>query len=88
MNTSVVAIDIEELEVLGVEPDAFDRVLAAEADIGLASVDQILHLDLHERPALAGLGMLGLGNLPDAFLVFENIARTNVHAADFHGRCL
>ena len=83
-----VAIDKQELEVLGVEPDTFDRVLAAETHIGLASVDQVLHFDLHERPALAGLGVLGLGDFPDAFLVFENIARTNVDAADLHGRCL
>ena len=80
-----VAIGIEVLEVLGVEPDALDGVGAAEADVGLAAVDQVLHLDLHEGAALARLGMLGLGDLPDAFFVFEDVAGTNVHAADLHG---
>jgi hypothetical protein len=28
--------------------------------------------------------MLGLGNFPDAFFVFQDIARTDVHAADLH----
>jgi hypothetical protein len=84
----IVTLDIEKLEVLSVEPDTFDGVLAAKANIGLASVDQILHFDLHERPALARLGVLSLGNFPDTFLVFENVAWTNVHTADLHGSCL
>src|SRR3546814_4552876 len=76
------ALDIEELEILGVETDLLDRVGAAEAHVVLAAVDQVLHLDLHEGTALAGLGVLRLRNLPDAFFVFENVAGANVDAAD------
>jgi hypothetical protein len=47
----------------------FHRVGAAETHIGLASVDQVLHFDLHEGAALAGLGMLGLGDFPDALFI-------------------
>ena len=83
-----VAVLVEELEILGVEPHLLDRVGAAEADVGLAAVLQVLHLDLHVGPALARLGMLDLGDLPDAAFVFENIAGTDVHAADLHGPCL
>ena len=81
-----VAVLVEELVVLRVEPHLLDRVGAAEADIGLAAVLQVLHLDLHVGTALARLGVLDLGDLPDAAFIFENIAGTNVHAADFHGR--
>src|SRR5690606_15711700 len=61
------------------------RVGAAEADVGLTAVLQVLHLDLHVGAALAGLGVLDLGDLPDAAFVFEDVAGTDVHAADFHG---
>ena len=81
----IVALGIEELEVLGVEAHALYRVLAAEANVGLAAIDQVLHLDLHEGAALARLGVLRLGNFPDALLIFENIAGTNIDAADLHG---
>jgi hypothetical protein len=40
---------------------------------------------MHERPALARLGVLDLGDLPDTLFVFENVAGTDVHAADLHG---
>ncbi len=84
MNTRCCAVCVEELEILGVEPHALDRVGAAEADVGLAPVDQVLHLDLHESPALARLGVLDLGDLPDAALVFEDVAGANIDATDLH----
>src|SRR3546814_10689956 len=64
---------------------AFDGIGAAKTDVGLATVHQVLHLDLHVGPALAGLGMLNLGDLPDAAFVFENVSGADVDAADLHG---
>ena len=75
---------VEELEVLGVEPDALDGLGGAEADVGLAAVDEVLHLDLHVGAALARLGVLDLHGAPDAALIFDDVAGTDVHAADLH----
>ena len=50
-----VAVGEQELEVLGVEPDALDRLGGAEADVVLAAVDEVLRLDLiRRRPCRAG----------------------------------
>ena len=57
----------------------------AEADVGLAAVDEVLHLDLHVGAALARLGVLDLDRAPDAAFIFDDVAGTNVHAADLHG---
>ena len=81
-----VAVVEQELEVLGVEADALDRLGGAEADVGLAAVDEVLHLDLHVGAALAGLGVLDLHRAPDAALIFDDVAGTDVHAADLHDR--
>ena len=83
-----VAVAEQELEVLGVEADALDRLGRAEADVVLAAVDEVLHLDLHIGAALAGLGVLDLHRAPDAAFIFDDVAGTNVHAADLHGNRL
>jgi hypothetical protein len=44
----------------------------------------VLHLDLHIGAALAGLGVLDLDGAPQAALELDDVARTNVHAADLH----
>src|SRR5688572_8086723 len=80
-----VAVMEQELEVLGVEADALHRLGRAETDIVLAAVDEVLHLDLHVGAALAGLGVLDLHRAPDAAFIFDDVAGTNVHAADLHG---
>src|SRR3546814_21108805 len=80
-----VAVGEQELEILGIEPHAFDRLGRAEADVGLAAVDEVLHLDLHIGAALAGLGVLNLYRAPDAAFIFENVAGTDVNAAYLHG---
>src|SRR3546814_2722438 len=84
-SSDVCSSDLQELEILGIEPHAFDRLGRAEADVGLAAVDEVLHLDLHIGAALAGLGVLNLDRAPDAAFIFENVAGTDVHAADLHG---
>src|SRR6185312_3712977 len=81
-----VALGIEILEILGVEANALDRLGRAEADVVLAAVDEVLHLDLHVGAALAGLGVLDLHGAPDAALIFDDVAGTDVHAADLHDR--
>ena len=73
-----VAVGEQELEILGVEADALDRLGRAEADIVLAPVDEVLELDLHIGPALAGLGVLDLHRAPDAAFIFDDVAGTNV----------
>src|SRR3712207_7966212 len=40
------------------QADALDRFGGAEADVGLAAVDEVLHFDLHVGAALAGLSVL------------------------------
>src|SRR5690606_696664 len=62
-----------------------DRVGAAEPDVRLAAVDEVLHLDLHESAALARLGVLDLRDLPDAAFIFQDVTRADIHATDFHG---
>src|SRR3546814_17108878 len=62
----------------------FDRVGAAKTVVELAPVDQVLGLDLHIGAALARLGVLNLGDLPDAAFIFDNIAGTDFNAGDFH----
>jgi len=57
-----------------------------EADVGLAAVDEVLHLDLHVGAALARLGVLDLHRAPDAAFIFDDVAGTDVHAADLHDR--
>jgi len=79
-----VAVGEQELEILGVEADALDRLGGAEADVVLAAVDQVLELDLHVGAALARLGVLDLHRAPDAAFIFDDVAGTNVHAADLH----
>ncbi|KEO91256.1 hypothetical protein EH31_00920 [Erythrobacter longus] len=69
---------------LRIEAHLLDRIGAAEAHIGFAAILKVLHLDLHIRAAFAGLGMLDFGNLPDAFFILNDIAGTDVDAADFH----
>eukprot|EP01136_Pigoraptor_vietnamica_P044888 Opistho-1_new@22173 len=80
----IVPLGIEELEILGVEADLFDRVGAAETVVELTPVDQILGFDLHIGAALARLGVLDLGDLPDPLFIFDNIAGTDFNAGDFH----
>src|SRR5581483_2003372 len=79
-----VAVGEQELEILGIEADALDRLGRAEADVVLAAVDEVLHLDLHVGAALAGLGVLDLHGAPDAAFIFDDVAGTDVHAADLH----
>ena len=67
----------QELEVLGVEPDTLDRLGRAEADIVLAAVDEVFHLDLHIGAALARLGVLDLHRTPDAAFIFDDVAGTS-----------
>ena len=78
------AILIEELIISRVEPNLFDRISAAETNIGFAAILQVLHLNLHVSSAFARLSVLDLGDLPNALFIFDDVARTNVHAADFH----
>src|SRR3546814_19200780 len=80
----IVALGIEELEILGVEAHLFDRVGAAKTVVELAPVDQVLGLDLHIGAALARLGVLNLGDLPDAAVLFVTIAGTDFNADDFN----
>src|SRR3546814_14740876 len=61
-----VALRIEILEILGVEPDALYRLGGPETDVVLAPVDQVLEFHLHIGAALAGLGMLDLHGAPQA----------------------
>src|SRR4029450_8816810 len=75
---------VEELEVLGVEANALDRLRRAEADIVLAAVDEVLQLDRHIGAALARLGVLDLHGAPDTAFIFDDVAGTNVDAADLH----
>ncbi len=75
----------DTIEATVVEADALDRLRRAEADIVLAPVDEVLHLHLHVGAALAGLGVLDLHRAPDAAFIFDDVAGTNVHAADLHG---
>jgi hypothetical protein len=84
----LVAVMVEELEILGVETDALDRLRRAEADIVLAAVDEVLQLDLHIGAALAWLGVLDFDRAPDTFFIFDDVAGTNVDAADLHGKSL
>src|SRR3546814_15514772 len=65
----------------------FDRVGAAKTVVELAPVDQVLGLDLHIGAALARLGVLNLGDLPDAAFIFDNIAGTDFNAGDLHRAC-
>src|SRR3546814_4235616 len=81
----LVALGVKILEILGVEPHPLHRFRRAEADVGLAPVDQVLQLHLHICAALAGLGVLDLDRAPQAFFIFDDVAGTNVHAADLHG---
>ena len=84
-----VAVGEQELEILGIEAHALDRLRRAEADVVLAAVAQVLEFDLHIGAALAGLRMLDLHRAPDAAFVFDDVAGTDVHAADLgHARCL
>jgi hypothetical protein len=53
----------------------------------LAPVDEVLELDLHIGPALARLRVLDLYRAPDAAFIFDDVAGTDVHAADLHA-CL
>jgi hypothetical protein len=46
---------------------------------------RFLHLDLHVGAALAGLRVLDLHRTPDAALIFDDVAGTDVDAADLHG---
>src|SRR4029077_14515707 len=57
-----------------------------EADVGLAAVDEVLHLDLHVGAALARLRVLDLHGTPNAAFIFDDVAGTDVHAADLHDR--
>src|SRR3546814_20083919 len=70
--------------VTGVQTCALPIFGGAEADIVLAAVDEILQLHLHIGAALAGLGVLDLHGAPDAAFIFDDVAGTNVHAADLH----
>src|SRR3546814_3747892 len=60
----LVALGVKILEILGVEPHPLHRFRRAEADVGLAPVDQVLQLHLHICAALAGLGVLDLDRAP------------------------
>ena len=81
-----VAVGEQELEVLGVEADALDGLGRTEADIVLAAVDEVLQFDLHVGAALARLRVLDFHRAPDAAFIFNDVAGTNVHAADLHGK--
>src|SRR3546814_20733807 len=83
-----VALRIEILEILGVEPDALYRLGGPETDVVLAPVDQVLEFHLHIGAALAGLGMLDLHGAPQAAVIFDVVAGTNLDAADLHGKSL
>ena len=76
----------QELEILGIEPDALDLFRRAEANVVLAAVAQVLQLHLHVGAALAGLGVLNLDGAPDAAFIFQDVAGTNFDRVDLHGK--
>ena len=75
----------QELEIAGVEPDLFDRFGGTEPLIALAAINQVLELDLHIGPALPRLGVLDFHRAPQAAFIFNDVAGTNLDAADLHG---
>src|SRR5258705_3596137 len=80
-----VAVVIQILKILGVEADALDRLGRAEANVVLAAVNEVFQLDLHVGAALARLGVLDFDGAPNAAFIFDDVAGTDVHAADLHG---
>jgi hypothetical protein len=82
-----VALGIEVLIFLLVEPHALDILAGAKALVQLGAVADVLELDLQVGAALAGLGVLDLDCAPQAPLVLDHVAGTDRVAVDLHG-CL
>ncbi len=79
---------VEELLVFLVEADALDLVGGPEALVQLAAVADVLHLDLGEGAALAGLDVADLHRDPESAVVLEDIAGPDLVAIDLrHGIC-
>src|SRR2546423_372890 len=72
------------LAFVGVDLDALDLVLGAEALVGLGAGLDVLHLHLHEGAAAAAdVHVVGLEHAPDALVPLEEVTDTDLDCFNF-----
>ena len=75
----------QELHLVLVQTGALDRFLGAEPLDHLVAGADVLHLELNERAALAGLHDSGLEDHHQLAIVLQDVTRTHLVGVDLHG---